>query len=133
MISFTKDLEVGVPKVDEQHQELINRINTLTAMDIKSISHEEVQKTINLLGDYIVKHFSDEELLQKQSSYPNYEWHKKQHQLYVNEFNDLKKEFAENGASAKFCSHLNKSIINWIITHIKDVDVAFGKYYKTHS
>jgi hemerythrin len=126
-------MEVGVAKVDEQHKELIDRINMLTAMDIKSISHDEAQRTLNLLGDYIVKHFADEEVLQKQCAYPEYEWHKKQHQIYVQEFDGLRKEFADNGASAKFCSHLNKSIINWIVTHIKDVDVVFGKYYKANT
>jgi hemerythrin len=133
MISLTKEMEVGVAKVDEQHKELVNRINTVTCMDINSISNEEAKKTLNLLGDYIVQHFADEEVLQKQCGYPEYEWHKKQHQIYVNEFNDLKSEFEKNGASAKFCSHLNKSIINWIVNHIKDVDVEFGKFYKAHN
>jgi hemerythrin len=130
MITLTKDMEVGVQEIDAQHMELIDRLNAVTSMGVKSVTKQETQKTIDLLGEYIIKHFHDEETLQKQSGYPKYEWHKGQHQLYVREFEKLKKEFAVNGISAKFTLDLNNSIIVWIVKHIKSVDVEFGKYYK---
>jgi hemerythrin len=130
MITLLKEMELGVESIDNQHKDLVNRLNTLTSMNIKSISKEETKKTLNLLGEHITKHFSDEEALQVQSEYPEYETHKKLHQLYVLEFNDLKSEFTENGASTKFTSSLNRSIVNWIVNHIKTVDAEFGKYYQ---
>lgn len=132
MLTLTKDMETGVRKIDEQHIELINRINTVTSMGMQSISKEETQKTIDLLGDYIVTHFSDEEALQKQCGYPKYERHREQHQAYIAAFQKLKKEFAENGSSARFTLELNNSVIAWIVKHIKAVDVEFGAYYKAH-
>ncbi|MDR1702053.1 MAG: bacteriohemerythrin [Sporomusaceae bacterium] len=132
MITLTKDMEVGVAKIDEQHRELVNRLNSVIAQGAKSVSQAETQKTLDLLSDYVVKHFSDEEVLQKQSNYPKYEWHKGQHQLYINEINKLKKEFAANGVSPKFTLDLNNSIVNWIVKHIKHVDVEFGKHYQSH-
>ena len=131
MITISKDMETGVPKIDTQHKELVDRLNAVTSMGMKSISKEETQKTLELLGEYIVKHFNDEEALQKQSGYPRYEWHKGQHQLYVAEFQKLKAEFAKNGASSKFTLDLSNSIIKWIVSHIKSVDVEFGKYYNS--
>lgn len=131
MITLSKDMEVGVQKIDAQHKELVDRLNAVLALGAKSITKEETQKTLDLLGDYIVKHFRDEELLQKQSGYPQYEWHKSQHQHYIDEFTELKKEFAANGASAKFTLDLNNSIVNWIVRHIRSVDVEFGKYYRS--
>ncbi len=50
--------------------------------------------------DELIKHLGDEEVLQRQSGYPKYEWHKSQHALYVGEFQKLKAEFAANGVSA---------------------------------
>ncbi|MCL2254232.1 MAG: bacteriohemerythrin [Lachnospiraceae bacterium] len=132
MITLSKDMEVGVEKIDKQHKELIDRLNTLVEMGVHSVSHEETAKTLNLLTDYVKKHFSDEEFLQKQAKYPKYEWHKGQHQLYIDEFDKLKKEFELNGSSAKFTLELNKSIINWIVKHIKSADVELGKYLNTH-
>jgi len=131
MITLSKDMETGVGMIDSQHKELIDRINDVTAMGVKSFSAEEAQKTIDLLGEYIIKHFGDEEKLQAQSGYPKFEWHKEQHQIYINGFEKLKKEFEENGYSAKFTIDLNSSIIKWIVQHIKSVDVEFGKFYNT--
>lgn len=130
MIILTKDMEVGVSQIDAQHKELVNRLNAVVSMGAKSVSKEETQKTLDFLGDYIVKHFRDEEVLQKKSGYPKYEWHKGQHQIYIDEFQKLNQEFMTNGVSARFTLDLNNSIINWIIRHIKTVDVQFGKYYQ---
>jgi hemerythrin len=127
MITLTKDMEVGVPKIDEQHKVLIDRLNAVTYMGIKSLSIEETQKTLDLLSEYVVKHFGDEEALQKQSGYPKYEWHKGQHQLYIDELKKMKRELTANGISVKFTMDLNNSIIDWIVKHIKKVDVEFGK------
>jgi len=131
MITLTKDMETGIGKIDAQHKDLVDRINAITTMGTKSVSDDETKKTLDLLGSYIVKHFNDEEALQKQSGYPKYEQHRQLHKAYIGEFEKLKKEFAQNGHSAKFTLDLSNSIISWIVRHIKSVDVEFGKYYKT--
>jgi hemerythrin len=133
MIELTKDMEVGVSKIDAQHRELISRLNKVLSMGVNAVSKEETQKTLDLLSEYVVKHFGDEEELQKQTSaYNKYEWHKGQHQSYINEIQKLKKEFATSGVSAKFTLELNNSIVNWIVKHIKTVDTEFGKIYNTN-
>ena len=130
MITLTKDMETGIAKVDEQHKELVRQLNAVLAMGTSSVSKEETQKTIDFLGAYVVQHFKDEEGLQKQSGFEKYEWHKGQHQTFMNEFQKLRAEFVANGPSAQFTVKLNSSIINWIVKHIKSADVEFGKYYQ---
>ncbi|MCL1916127.1 MAG: hemerythrin family protein [Desulfovibrionaceae bacterium] len=128
MLELTKDMETGVPKIDEQHKELINRINMVLSLGSKSVSQEETKKSIDFLDAYIIKHFGDEESLQRQSKYPKYEWHKDQHKFFVAEFKKLKEEFAANGPSAKFTVGINNFIIGWIVKHIKTVDVELGAH-----
>ena len=128
MITLTKDMEIGVAKIDSQHRELVDRINAVTYSGQKAFTKEESQKTLDLLGDYIIKHFSEEEALQKQAAFPKYEWHKGQHKLYIEEFNKLKQEFMQNGHSTKFTLDLSNSIIGWIVKHIKSADVELGKF-----
>jgi len=100
-------------------------------MGLKSVTIEETQKTLDLLGKYVVQHFSDEEALQKECNYPKYEWHKSIHQNFVDDFLKLKEEFEKNGASYNFIIELNKRIVLWIVSHIKNVDVEFGKFYNS--
>jgi hemerythrin-like metal-binding protein len=128
MINFTPDLETKVEVIDQQHKQLFQRINDVVALGLKSYSKEETDKTINMLGDYIVKHFSDEEALQQKYGYPKYEWHRGQHKLYIETFSKMKAEYAANGPSAAFTLQLNKSIIDWIVKHIRHVDVELGKF-----
>jgi len=133
MIVLSKDMEVGVNKIDEQHKELINRINAVTSMGAHAVSVEETQKTINMLGEYIVKHFNDEEAMQIQSDYPKYWEHKQQHEFFKAEYRKLKDTFLKYGPSAQFTLDMNKSLVNWIVRHIKSVDVEFGKYYNAQN
>jgi len=128
-VVLTEDMKTGVAKIDEQHQELIHRINELKTMGSQASSKEEVQKTLNLLGEYVVKHFADEEKLQEQCNYPKYEMHKELHRNFVKEYLKMKDEFATNGNTLKFTLELTQIVINWLIKHIKGVDVEFGRYY----
>ena len=128
MLTLSKDMETGVSIIDAQHKELIDRVNAVTAMGVKSVSKEETKKTLDLLGDYIIKHFRDEEEVQKRVRYPHFEAHRKQHQFYIGEFKKLKDEFNKNGVSARFTLDLNNSIITWIVRHIKKEDVALGQF-----
>ena len=132
MIDFTPDLLTNVTAIDDQHKELFNRINAVVSMGHKSISKEETDKTLDMLGNYIVKHFGDEEALQRKYSYPKYEWHHEQHQTYIAEFQKLKAEYDKNGPSVQFTLQLNKSIIGWIVKHIKNVDVELGRFINEH-
>ena len=128
MIKFTSDLETKVPTIDNQHKELFDRINNLVAMGHKAVSKDETDNTFKLLGDYAVKHFKDEEELQKKSGYPKYAWHAEQHRMFIDSINNLKAEYAQNGPSVTFTLQLNKSIIDWIVKHIRHVDVELGKF-----
>ena len=130
MITLTKDMETGVSKIDEQHKELINRINAVTSMGAQSVSHEETQKTLNLLSEYVVKHFGDEEALHKQHGYPKSDWHKEQHKFFLVELEKFKKEYLTSGPSAKFTLDLSNAVITWIVRHIKSADVEFGNFCK---
>ena len=129
MITFTKDLELGVPKIDAQHRDLIDKINKLSSMGAHSFSKEETKKTIDFLGQYVINHFRDEELLQVKSNYPKYPMHKELHQKFIQDFTKFSSDFDVTGPSPQFTLELNKVIITWIVRHIKNVDIEFGKYY----
>jgi hemerythrin len=133
MLSLTKDMETGVEKIDTQHRELISRINKLLEVGGSSASHEEIEKTIDYLGDYVVKHFSDEEELHIKSKYPRQPEHKKLHTSFIDDFAKLKAEYEKNGNSMEFTMKLNNILVTWIIKHIKGEDVEYGKYYKAQA
>ena len=132
-LKFTQDLLINVKSIDEQHKELFVRINDLVSMGHRSVSKEETDKTIHFLATYVVKHFEDEEALQRKSGYPKYEEHAKHHKDFMSDFQKLKAEYEENGVSTQFTLKLNNTVINWIVKHIRTADAELGRYLNKQS
>ena len=40
MLTLTKDMEIGVAKIDSQHRELIDRLNAVISMGVKAATKE---------------------------------------------------------------------------------------------
>jgi len=128
MLEFTPDLETNVTSVDDQHKEIIKLINDLSEMGAKSFTLEELTKTLDFLGDYAIRHFHDEEELMRKWKYPRYEEHKEMHKKFISIFDELKAELLRKGPSVEFVFQVNKSIVNWIMLHIKQADKAMAAY-----
>ena len=128
MINFDKSMQVGVKLIDEQHRELISRLNAFVQGGVSSYTKDETERMLDSLGSYINKHFTDEKKLHADSNYPEAGSHKELHKIYVNEFNELRDEYRKNGVSAKFTLKLTNSLIGWIVKHIKSADMKFGKF-----
>jgi len=133
MLSLSKDMETGVEKIDTQHRELIKRINALTETGEKPTSEEEIQKTIDYLAEYVVKHFGDEEEIQLKCKYPKYQEHKQKHTHFIEDFKKIDNEYKGKTHSLEFTMKLNNTLIIWIVKHIKGDDVEFGKFYKAQA
>jgi hemerythrin len=126
-LKLTSDMLTYVPAIDEQHQELINRINSLLSLGLKA-GNEETEKTLDFLGSYVIKHFGDEEVLHLQSGYPKRAEHHAFHQKFIDTFKKLRADYLQKGNSLQFTQQLDRSIINWIVQHIRGADVDFGKF-----
>jgi hemerythrin len=99
----------------------------------KSASEAEIEKTLNYLNEYVVKHFSDEEEIHIKSKYPKQAEHKEKHAVFIDSLKKLEEEFAGKINSMEFTMKLNNSLVVWIVKHIKGDDVEFGKFYKAQA
>lgn len=129
MLQFTEDMKIGIPLIDAQHKSMIDFANELAVLCGANPSREELKASLDFLGNYVVQHFGDEEIMQIESHYPRYEQHRGIHQEFVETFQSLYAEFEKNGPSAEFTVVLNNRVLHWIITHIKKEDLVFGKHY----
>lgn len=127
-ITWRKNYEVGIEKVDEQHKELFQKINNLLEACTNHKGREEVVETINFLEEYVNKHFSEEEQLQRDYSYPEYVKHKAAHEQFTRNFLELKKKLQQEGPTLQFIMQVNKVVVDWLIIHITNVDKAFGNF-----
>lgn len=127
-IKWDQNLAVGVDKIDNQHKELFDRMNKLISAMKEGKGKTEVMDTLKFLEDYVVKHFNEEEELQKRNNYPKYETQHKEHEEFKMDLNNFKSMIEKEGLSSASAIKLQNSMSLWWRKHIKDLDMDLGKF-----
>lgn len=128
---FTKDLETGNSTIDTQHRQLIEAINQLLEACASGKGRAQIETTSKFLLDYTKRHFGDEEKLQIQSHYPDYDNHKRYHEGFVKVVHEIVNELNATGPSIVLVGKINNAIAGWLINHITKEDVKVAKHLKS--
>lgn len=131
MILWRDELSVGVEQIDAQHKELLQQFDQLLSACRQGKGSEEVLHLLDFLDEYVVTHFHDEEQLQKQSGFPDFDEHHREHQAFVGKLEELKNRMHNDGSV--LLDHVldaNKMLLDWLIRHISVRDRAVGKHLK---
>lgn len=119
---WSRELEVGIPEVDVQHQKLVELINKL-AIQLVGFSDElQLSKVFDELADYADYHFTTEEGVWNQYLKSDDEWtkaHKKVHSSFFEKVAELKDD---NIKFEKSIEKILKFLIGWLATHILETD-----------
>ncbi|MDP2806330.1 MAG: bacteriohemerythrin [Gallionellaceae bacterium] len=121
--------KVGVGVIDEQHQELIGMIATLSDAVKESRGNEILGKLLDDLINYTVYHFATEEELMKTHTYPESGAHLKEHEDLRNTVTDLQAKFKEGKATVTF--QTVQLLNDWLTHHILKVDKHFAGFLNT--
>lgn len=116
---------LDIPNMDAEHQTLIGIMNKLHEKYVAKKPYAEVQSTVKELGDYVVRHFRDEEAyFDKLQNYSQKEVHKKIHQELLNKYSNHVKKFEED-------KQLNEDFFLflkvWLTAHIAGIDMKYSQ------
>ncbi len=128
-LEFDKSLVTGNDMIDEQHKELIGKIDKLLACCEEGGEKVQAIKMLDYLAEYTEYHFGEEEKLQEQVSYPAIKEHKAQHEQFkkaVEELHEMLME--EEGPTDAFVAAVKKNVVDWLFNHIKNLDQALAAY-----
>ena len=126
---FNDNLLTGHELIDEQHREIIEKINKLVNTCESGTCQIESVKMLDFLADYTEKHFQEEEALQEEVGYPGLAEHKKRHDEFraaVKELHEMLEE--EEGPSPRFVKAVQENVIDWLYRHIKGFDSSVATY-----
>ncbi|HVP67684.1 MAG TPA: bacteriohemerythrin [Anaeromyxobacteraceae bacterium] len=129
-IPWTPALAIGVPEIDQQHQELFARIDRLVT-GIVDGRRGEIEHLLDFLGQYIVKHFGAEERWMIRSAYPEYARHKQEHERFIRDYERMRMEYQEKGPNILVGMRVNNWISEWLKGHISHSDMELGRYLAT--
>ncbi len=127
-IKWDDSLSVGVNLIDDQHKMLITRLNDMSNAVEMHQGLEKIMKTLDFLIKYTDFHFGTEEKHMTKFCYPGMDYHKKQHEKFKSTLNNLVEDFKEEGATEVLANSIDTFLINWLINHIKIIDIEFGKF-----
>lgn len=128
---MSEDLYTYVEEVDAQHQTLIDLANEL-ASSLGKANRKDIKKKLDFLGDYTVEHFAFEERLQRESEYPGYGAHLKEHDSFLSDWVDMKLQFLEDGKSPKEMEQIiSEKVVAWVVNHIYNSDKQFAQHYRS--
>ncbi|MDD6572817.1 MAG: hemerythrin family protein [Thermoflexaceae bacterium] len=128
-VEFDKSLVTGNEMIDEQHKELIEKIDKLLACCEQGKGKIQAIKMLDYLAEYTEYHFGEEEKLQEEVAYPGIAEHKKKHAEFkkaVEELHEMLSE--EEGPSDAFVAAVKKNVVDWLFNHIKNMDKALAAY-----
>nr|WP_300182800.1 hemerythrin family protein [uncultured Agathobaculum sp.] len=123
----TPDLETGNQLIDSEHRMLFDAINDLLLACHSGHGRAQIGQTAEFLADYVDKHFSDEEELQRSSGYPKYEPHHAFHVDYKSRIRALAKEIRENGPTVQSLGQINAEA-GVLINHIRQEDKRLAAF-----
>lgn len=127
---WTQNLAVGIELIDEQHKMLFQRANDVSQSIDSGQGLTQIIKTLDFLIDYTHFHFSTEENHMQANNYPGLEAHQASHRELITTLNDLERDFKEEGATNQLAEALNSFLNNWLVKHIRGIDVRFGDFLR---
>lgn len=131
-IQWTPDLTVHVEKIDQQHIELIRRVNLLGEAVWDGKGKAAIGEILRFLLQYTSDHFSAEEELMRVHGYPKYSFHKEIHDGFVKEVQTRVKEFESGEVDSALVISVVNRVGEWIRGHIRSQDVDLGRHLMAH-
>ncbi len=128
-IPWTPDLAVGIPEIDQQHQELFARLERLVRGILEG-DRDEVKRLLDFLGDYVVTHFGAEERWMIESGYPDFAAHKGEHDGFIQDYLRYTVEVEQKGPTVLLGMRVNNWVGDWLRRHILATDLPLGQFLR---
>lgn len=125
-IQWSKDLDIGISVIDNQHKRIVDYINELDEVN-KTGNMADINRVLDQLVDYTVTHFAFEEDLQENAGYPFIKAHRRVHEVFTKRVVDFQ---ARARAGENVAPELLSMLKVWLINHIKGDDVDYVEVVK---
>lgn len=126
--------KIGVPVIDQQHEELFNRVSvfiqTIRQQGDWEAKLEKVKESMAFMQEYVVVHFSAEEAYQAKINYPDLENHKQVHAQFKDAVNQYVQRAETEGYHEELLKEFGGKLMAWLIMHVAATDQKLGEYAK---
>jgi hemerythrin len=118
-------LSLGIPILDSQHEDLLERMDVLSA----AVADGDPSRARALLGAVLegaVAHFRTEEHLMESAAFAGLREHAEAHRAFVDEGQQLAAELARTGLSSTVAFRFPE-LADWVRLHVGGMDLAMAR------
>lgn len=124
LIAWKEAYSVGVAAIDRDHRLILDLINQLHDAQETAQTHDMVGSVLNVLLEYVERHFAAEEALMERGGYPHLDAHRKEHRRIEARVREMKSLY-DGGEYAVVESDMLRFFTQWLANHIVGVDTRF--------
>jgi methyl-accepting chemotaxis protein len=118
----------GIKLIDARHRRLFEMVNRLLDACDQGRGQEELTRSLTFLVNYTVKHFAEEEYLQRKHGYPGFQNHFKIHENFKKTVGEFGRELQIQGPSQAMLERIKTQVGGWLVTHVKSEDIKMAAY-----
>lgn len=127
-VQWTDDLSIGVETIDEQHKMLVKHLNDFAEAVAAHQGPSAIISTLGFLIEYTNFHFAEEEKHMTWTKYPGLQQQLTEHEAFKKTLANVEADFKEDGATYDIANDIDALLVNWLLKHIRGVDLEFGKF-----
>ena len=121
-------MSVGVAKLDQDHQTLIELINRIAEADDSPVTHTRIiPEVLVVLMAYTVFHFQREERVMAACGYPEMDTHREEHWALTREVHLLQRRFSDD-PHALTREEVLSFLTGWLNHHVLLQDLDYKNY-----
>ncbi len=129
-IKWDPSMSTGLNDIDNQHKQLVEKLNQLLEAMSQGKGRSEIGQILDFLGKYASDHFSKEEEYMTKYKCPAASENKKAHALFIQTFSSLQAKLKEEGPTPVIVLETKTKLVDWLVNHIKDIDVKLANSVK---
>lgn len=125
IVEWKDTYKVGIAELDHDHQHLVGLLNSVHDHFTGQVSGLKLACILDELSDCLAYHFTCEERLMAEFSYPRHIKHKAEHHFFMKKVHDLEKDCY---AQDNLCVEILYFLLNWFNHHVLKSDAVLGSY-----
>ena len=130
-LEWLDSYSIKIDEIDAQHKKLLSIANELydLACGEETNYKNGVSKALKKLTDYTEYHFSYEEGFQKKYGYPQLDFHKMQHDQFIQQVNSQIQKLSTPNAEDGIVFY--DFLVKWVLNHIAKSDKVWADFVLT--
>ena len=121
-------LQLDIPEIDVQHEELFTAISSLMEALQQGQGQTEIGSLLEFLETYSLEHFGTEQRLMEELNYPDTARHLSEHARFIEVLQDVRARYDAQEDPTLLAVQVCSDLGDWLVEHIAQRDRELGRF-----